>query len=230
MASPRKERHDQFTQQNGWGHYALSFELLFAADHLLWLAFEERRSQVYRLAQTHYTSFAIGAITLATTAFDAFLNEVHDLRMQRGLVPAATTVEKFGHLLRQAAAIDVADLERLIVVRNEIVHYLPRPLPNEGHVAEVLQDLDRRGLLMSTPTAISWEIPQRLASYALAYWAFETIEMAVARLVAATPEEYRFSVAVAGNFSGYRQRVEPPAQLREFDRRNGLLLTEAARA
>lgn len=227
MGSPRKERHDQFTQQEGWGHYALSFELLFAADRLLCLAFEERRSQVYRLATTHYTSFAIGAITLVATAFDAFLNEVYDLRMQRDLVPTSSTVDRFERLFPRGAEIDVTDLEKLVVVRNEIVHYLPRPAPNEGRVAEVLQDLDRRGLLMSSRMATGWEIPQRLASYALAYWAFETIEAAVARLVAATAREFQVSVAVAGNFSLYRQWASPPADLLEFDHEHGLALTES---
>lgn len=42
---------------------------------------------------------------------------------------------------------DMADLEMLVDVRNEIVHYLPRPTPT------LIERLEARGLLMSTPRA-----------------------------------------------------------------------------
>lgn len=226
VPSPRKERVEQFIKQDAWGHYALSFELLFSAHRLLALALEERRAGVYRLPGTHYTSFAIGAITLVATAFDGFLTEVCDFRRQRELAAASTTMERFAELLPHGVQIDTADLQKLVVVRNEIVHYLPRPLPNSGCVADVLEDLDRRGLLMTTPKTPSWEVPQRLASYALAYWAFETIETALGKLVDVATREQQTSLLLVHNFSLYRQWACPPASLPEYDRQYGLSLTE----
>jgi hypothetical protein len=59
--------------------------------------------------------------------------------------------------------------------------------------------LDRRGFLMTTPKAPGWEIPQRLAGYALAFRAFETIEAAVAGMVQVAPEDLESSLALAPN-------------------------------
>jgi hypothetical protein len=226
LSSPRKEREQQFVKQDQWGHYGLSYDLTFCGDRILAAALHERQGGVYRLARTHYTSYAIGAIALVATAFDAFLNEVCDFQKNRALVAKTTTVNRFVELLPPGTVFDTSDLEALSVVRNEIIHYLPRPIPEQGHVAAVLADLDRRGLLMTTPRAPGWEIPQRLASYALAYWAFETIETALAKLVEVTAKESRFSVELARNFGLYRQSACSPDMLPEYDRQHGLKLTE----
>ncbi len=105
-------------------------------------------------------------------------------------------------------------------MRNEIVHYLPRP------TSTLLLPLERRGLLMSTPRASNWDVAQKLASYALAHWAFETVEGAVKQLVSTAPNSFWAKVSLAENYSLFRERVCPPAQLREFDAHHGLTLTE----
>lgn len=226
MTGARKEREQEFVKQDHWGHYALSYDLTYCADKLLAAALHERRKDVYRLAKTHYTSNAIGGIALVVTAFDSFLNEVCDFQKKRELAATTATVQRFVGLLPTGTQVDTSELEKLGVVRNEIIHYLPRPVPTVGRVAEVLDCLDRRGLLMTTTQAPGWEIPQRIASYALAYWAFETIETAVAKLVEVTPMERAFSLNLAPNFSGYRTFVCSSDMLPVFDREYGLKLTE----
>jgi hypothetical protein len=226
VTSHRKEREQQFVKQDRWGHYALSYDLTFCADHMLEAALHERREEVYRLARSHYTSYAIGAIVLAWTAFDSFLNEVCDFRKTRTLVANTTTIQRFIGLLPPGTVFDRVELEKLVVVRNEIIHYLPRPIPEFGHIAAVLEDLDRRGLLMTTPKAPGWEIPQRLASYALAFWAFETIEAAVAGMTQAAPRELKLSLALAPNFGRFRHSACSPDMLPLFDKEFGLKSTE----
>jgi hypothetical protein len=65
------------------------------------------------LSRTHYTSFAIGAITLVATAFDAFLTEVCDFRRDRELAATSTTLERFAGLLPAGALVDTADLQSI---------------------------------------------------------------------------------------------------------------------
>jgi len=108
MIGPRREREEQFVRQDHWGHYALSYDLTFCADRMLAAALQERSEQVYRLAKTHYTSFAIGAIALIATAFDSFLNEVCDFQKKRELVAKTTTVERLIELLPPGTALQSA--------------------------------------------------------------------------------------------------------------------------
>lgn len=228
MTSPQRERRDQFLKQDAWGHYALSYDLTRCADQMLAEALDERQRVTWRLAKSHYSPFAIGAIALVATAFDAFLNEVCDFQRNRDLAATTTTVRKYVGLVSPATPLDTRELEALTVVRNEIVHYLPRPVPDAGYIASVLEDLDRRGLLMTTPSAPGWEVPQRLASYALAYWAFETVEAALDQLARATPKEQRFSLELAVNFTLFRQWACPPDKLPEYDCEHGISITEAS--
>jgi hypothetical protein len=80
---------------------------------------------------------------------------------------------------------------------------------------------------MTSPTAPDWEVPQRIASYALAYWAFETIETALGELARVTPREHQTSLLLAHNFSLYRQWACPPSHLPEYDGQYGLSPTES---
>jgi len=79
---------------------------------------------------------------------------------------------------------------------------------------------------MITPTTSCWAIPQRLASYALAFWAFETVEAAIQAIVIATPPEGLVATYTAPNFSLFRQWACPPDRLPEYDRQYGLAVTE----
>jgi hypothetical protein len=229
---PQAERRAQFTDPDHWGHYALSLDLTVCAETLLEAALRERGPErTYTTAGNHYSFRAIGATVLITTAFDAFLNEVCDFQSNQvagSRVLAAetqSTVDKFAGLLRlsdPSAVFDTTELVLLTAVRNEIVHYLPRPTPTEGHVADVLAALHARGLLLVTPgPEDTWEIPQKIANYALAYWAFRSVEAAVIALCDATPQERHTSILLAENFDGYR-RACPPERLAEYDAENGI--------
>ncbi len=99
VAGARKEREEQFVQQTHWGHYALSYDLTVCAGRMLAAALHDRRRGVHKLANTHYTPCAIGAITMVATAFDCFLNEVCDFQRNRALIAKPTAVERFTGLL-----------------------------------------------------------------------------------------------------------------------------------
>lgn len=228
--SKRSIRTDEFIRKQSWVGSALSGELIVSANSLLHLALYDRRRVVYRLASTHYTEHAIGAIGLIVTALEAFINQAYDFSADQ--LPwarefAAKTpglLQKYEGLFHVAtppgAIVDTRELETLIDLRHEIMHYLPRPIP------AFIEDLDRRGLLMSTPRAPGWDMGQKLPSYALAHWAFETVEAAVQQLVAVIPKERWLSMSLANNFSIFRKQVCAPAQLGAFDVRYGLVLTE----
>jgi hypothetical protein len=228
MTSKLARKTEEFVNKPLGGTSSMSYALAISARSMLELALDDRRPRVYRLAATHFTASAIGAITLVVAAFDAFLNEACDMSSAtvagiRSIAARSPTVDKYLSLLRAASpdvVFDTGDLEMLVDVRNEIVHYLPRPTPT------LIERLEARGLLMSTPRAPGWDMGQKLPSYALAYWAFETVEAAVAKLVEVTPEDRSFALSLAPNFSLYRQSTCPPQQLAAFDVAYGLELTE----
>jgi hypothetical protein len=229
MAGKRSTRVHEFESKPSWLGSSLSCDLVFSAGTLLALALRSRRGRVYRLATTHYSPHATGATALVVTAFDTFLNEVYDwssnlLPWARKFAAEASVLAKHRGLLHSAtpagATFDTADLETLMDVRHEIVHYLPRPTPT------LIHRLERRGILMSTSQPSGWDMGQKLASYALAYWAFETIEAAVAQLVDVMPAERAFTLSLAENFTLYRQSACHPEELRWFDQEHGLRPTE----
>ena len=231
------ERAEQFAERFGWdGSSYRSMGLVLSARTLLDLALQDRRQNVYRLASTHYSPRAAAAVLTAVGAFDAFLNETYvflaiSMPWAREFASRASTLRRYVGLLRTAApdaAVDATELEVLLDARNEIAHFLPRPIPTEGWVARLFEHLERRGVLMSTPTAPGWGIGEKLSSYGFAYWAHETIEAAIAKLVKVYPREREVAMYTATNFSLYRNHVCSPEQLGAYDRHFGLSLTERA--
>ncbi len=220
--NPRVERREHFEGEQGWPTYRLSFELVVCAEKLLRQALHDRETKVYRIARTHYTPSAIGAIVMVTNALDAFLNEVCAYRDRRPLATQPLAAK----LRALAPRFDGRAVDLLGLARNEIAHYLPRSLPDEGHLADALAEWGRLGLLMITPTTRSWVLPQRLASYALALWAFEVVESAIQAVVGASTPDQWLSTSMAQNFSLFRGWACPIDQLPEYDRLHALTLTE----
>ena len=156
-------------------HSLLSYQLTVAG---LLGCFEEalhdRRQGVYRLERTHFSPCATAAVLSVVTAFEAFVvneafaNSATWLPWAREYATSerTTTLDRCRGFFRvnstATGAFDGVELGALLNVRNEIVHYLPRP------TSTLLLPLERRGLLMSTPRASNWDVAQKLASYALA--------------------------------------------------------------
>jgi hypothetical protein len=117
-------------------------------------------------------------------------------------------------------------LRACVDARDEIVHYLPRILPDE-RLPSWIAELDAQGLLIKHPReGIEFTLAQKFASYALAHWAFTTISACVAELLAASPPDLApfVGAATAANFGAVRS-VTTPGQLGEFDRRYQLTLS-----
>jgi hypothetical protein len=213
----------------------LSGELVQAAHCLLTNSLEERKEGVWREPDNHCSLYAPGVIAMVVTAVDAWLNEIighsrQALSEERitDLVDRSTIVDKFRDIARELSGKPLAvpsDFRLLIAVRNEIVHFLPyvQLVASGNTVPSWLGELGRKRLLISTgnPTA-EFHFGQKLCSYALGYWACQTVHLAAQAMV---PSLGQNSIGgLAANF-GFYQRVTGPADLRPYDHRFGLTLS-----
>lgn len=226
MASVRREREQQFLT-GGATPGTLSVDLLESAFTLLRASLRDRRSLMFVTADNHFSSHATGTMVMAVTALDAWLNEVL-VRLvwlqedQRFLVKKSLH-EKYLELIRyfgsEPASLD--NLRLLCYARDEIVHFLPRSLGAHGAIPEWLKPLqDQRLLLERHPHGN--DLPDKLCSYRLAYWAWSTVSAVVKEIVAAsgTPRSPIVG-ALAGNFDWY-EGVCSPDELAEYDARHNI--------
>lgn len=231
-----RERKQQFREPRDGAHVSFSPSLVTSANTLLWAALQERGQEVYRTSQDHSARNAVGAIALVVTAFDVWMSECFgSLSMSFGAETRErafqSIVKKHGSLAELTGATVQpnlqADLELLIGVRDEIIHHLSRPLADEGNVPSWLVELHRRDLFLSTGQRTDFFLGQKLGSYRLAYWAFQTAE-AAAKSIADTggmePATKLLSFSTAANFSRYAQLC-PPERLHEFDVEHQLSVT-----
>ncbi|MGA2285080.1 MAG: hypothetical protein ABSG55_02260 [Dehalococcoidia bacterium] len=234
--SKRKQRVDQFVTVRPGVKVSLSGDLVECARALLQMALDQRRGEVLRYREDHFSWYAIGSILLLVSALEAWLNEVlsealfiSDRQRLIGLADEPL-LAKYYEIPNRVTGVRISpneELTLLVDVRHEIAHYMPRILPDEGGVPNWLVDLHRRHLFLGGRdegrAILSW----RFASYRLAYWAWETAEAAVAEFVTAASVEVE-GVALgchcAGNFSCFRT-ICPPSELAEYDAQHGLELT-----
>jgi len=226
MASPKAERERQF-RTDGAGVGFLSVELLECAYTLLCASLRDRRSLMSFAPDNHFSPHATGTTIMAVTALDAWLNEVivellHFNDDQRSL-GSLSLVEKYTQLATHFGTAPQArdDIVVLNHARNEIVHFLPRWLGAQGAIPPWLQPLrDRRLLLERTPAANN--LPDKLCSYRLAFWAWSTVSSVVKELVAASgPTRSQIVGSLAGNFE-WHETVCPPDKLNEYDARHNI--------
>lgn len=228
----RKLREGQYLTNKQGVIFPMSPDLLGCARNELSAGLEERKRQTVRSKTNHTSHHALGSIVLVVTAFDVWLNEValqvslieHS---ERGRIAAKKpTAAKYAYLMEilGAAVRDSQDLEMAINLRDEIVHYLPRVVDDTGNVPSWLSPLHDRGLLLGGTDEPGFTFPKNLNSYRLAYWVWELIERAVARLslaLQALGPKYEQVGWMAGNFGIYRG-VCPPDQLSAYDAEHGL--------
>ena len=214
----------------------LSGQILDCALLELKNALEYRSFRVVRTSNNHYSPHALGSILLLVTAFDIWLNELigHFGPFDPGFKELACQplLKKYYGLPKQLVKTTIPphrELELLVELRHEIAHYLPRVIKDKGNVPTWFAELNRRRLFCTgpDPEADYYTMSSKLASYRLAYWAWETTEGAIGDLFEAlSPLGQRLGGvrSVATNFTQYR-KLYSPAQLGMFDQAHKLSLS-----
>ena len=233
VMSRRKQREQQFLSGGGTGVWvSASSDLATCALSLLRLSLEDRVRPVFRTVDNHSSAHAVGSIGLVVAALEAWLNEaIMTLSTMepeiRGLATQPVDKKYYAVPLKvaQRSPSHRDDLAWLLELRHEITHYLPRPIPEEGNVPSWLVQLHRRNLFITSGhPRVDFVLGQKLGSYRLAYWAWETVESVVTDFLGALGELADFASGTAANFSHYKTVCRPTA-LSEFDLHYGLTLT-----
>jgi hypothetical protein len=181
------------------------------------LALRDRLGPVVRTEHNHYSVHAPSCVLLLGAAFEAWLN---DLVWSSNLHLADTTElelagrgvpHKYAKLKEplEAAPTPPPELQLFVDVRDEIAHPLMRAQPGEGQVPPWLIELHRQHILLSTGSGPDYIPTDKLCSFRLALWSWQTIERLANDLVLALVLTDRDKLHVArtlvGGFSGYRQ-------------------------
>jgi hypothetical protein len=240
----KSERYHQFVKGPSgtavWG--SMSPALAISACALLERGLHARRGQVVRKRNTHPSFCAVGSIVLLVDAFELWLNEVVDhlytFDAQRTLskrfkaeMANLSTLSKYRRIPEVAANTPIrenADLETVVELRNEITHHLARWSGVADPLPPWFEDLFQRDLFFWSPgenKAIGIPMDDQVSSYALAYWAWETIDKAVADFLKALGAKASGVELTARNFQRYRCLC-PPSRLREYDAQHNLELTK----
>lgn len=209
----KNERIRQFAYAGNFGYESFHQDLLNSATVLLDRALRDRL-RCFRNEKTHSSVHSAGAIVLAVTGFEIWLNEI----MTDLLLPTAEaqsllqlSIPKRYERLRNT---NNSDLDTVVEVRNEIVHHFPRPDPSL--VPKWLPKLQVQGLLITLPGSRSdFDLRQKLSSYALAYWVFEVLERCAGDIAEGIADLHTRKPELP-NFTAYR-RICPPSQLEQFD-------------
>lgn len=231
--SKRRDKKTQFLARESGAMWPLSGDLAYCAFFELHLALNERRQPVYRTPTNHYTIHALGSILLLVAALEAWLNEAisffgfmnQDLKYL-AFKPIGSKYYEIPKLVADTEIPPRTELDLVIELRNEIAHFLPRVIKEEGNVPEWFVELHRRRLFItSSKSDVDFTFSQKLGSYRLAYWAWESVASAVADLLDALgPEAERIRWS-ASNFGHYRS-ICSPSELDAYDTEYKLELTK----
>ena len=169
----------------------LTLDLINSANALLRTAAVGSSPEGPTIRVQDASQFVPGAIVLAVTAFELFLNylivggtERNDAEMQevldrRTMGKVDLLSQTFGTTCRGRT-----DLNIVIEVRNEIAHHFPRPGRAPENLPTWFGELQRRGLLITTGRPDGdYELGHKLASFKLAYWASQVVIDAVIDLL-----------------------------------------------
>jgi len=214
----RTQRHATFQAPQTGSISGLSWVLLACAESELRDALGDRGPGVAMSSDNHWSPHGSASILLLVAGLEAWLNE-STLPLEArcpGLRQEAkqTVTEKYQRIPKRVAGrspVVSEELALVLTVRHEIAHFLPMTV--EGGVPEWLSDLQSRGLFITSPRAdADYDFAAKLGSYALAYWAWETVSQAVADFLQALgpldlqAKALRLS---AENFEGYRSLCGP---------------------
>ena len=234
----RHRRHERFMTHTAGTTMGISHDLLQAAHLLLRHALEERRQPVYRTAHNHATSLAPTIVVTAATALDAWLSELIGYARHTTALPdeqvasvidIGTVPEKYersAELLFQKRIRPSTDLKLLSKLRNEIVHFLPYAQDISARtVPDWLQYLEQHDLLISTNGSADFHFSQKLSSYALAYWACETVLAAAEGFAAQAQSSNTLQHFVSAHNFRVTGGLHSPEELHHYDTQYGLTLT-----
>lgn len=117
------------------------------------------------------------------------------------------TRTRFGSIASLSSGFDDMNTElgRLVELRNEIAHHLPRYLRLDAEdCPEWVRALEERQLFVKAPE-LDYQFYQKISSYALAYWAWDVASSAVEMFVSALPgHTYSICDYLVHNFALYR--------------------------
>jgi hypothetical protein len=236
--SKRKQRHQQFSRVYTGVYGSMSPQLLVSSELLLRQSLDQRRRQVSRTANNHFSTYAAGSIVLLIDGFEAWLNESiwhywnTDSRDKILKLGNAPILEKYYEVPRRSAANEIAyrpHLEMAVDLRNEIAHFLPRiiseqiPMPLR-HVPPGLEELYEQQLFF-VPSGITENVEMTLddlvSSYRLAYWTWETVAEAAKTYCEALSGTQTALMLYTENFELYKRNC-PPSNLPQYDVIHGL--------
>jgi len=176
--SKRKERQEQFQADATGVSSGLSGKLVRCGLSQLTLALDD-------------PAHALGSVLLSVAAFEAWLNELvwilghGDPRLKP--IANRPIISKYGHLVTRISGEESltppSELQLVVELREEIAHWKPRVIP--GNLPDWLAHLDGLGLLRSyqgPDEDVQLLFSQKLMSYDLAYWVWQTLDEAVANL------------------------------------------------
>jgi hypothetical protein len=214
--SIKKQRIKQFNEFNSGVTMGISLTLLHCAFTELIAAHGYRKQSPRRLKHNHYSPNAVGSIVLLVTALDVWLNEIINGMCKLGTdrygvmkFSNVPIIEKYKGIINAKTGknLEIDDLNTVVELRNEFVHFLPRVIPGKGSKKNIppwFYKLRKEGLLLDYPV-VNDETPlgRNLTSYALAYWSWKTVITAVKELVNALGSDsgYYFFGPTPGTFT-----------------------------
>jgi hypothetical protein len=218
----RKQRHATFQAPQSGSISGLSWVLLACGESELRDALADRGPGVAKTPDNHWSPHSSASILLLVAGLEAWLNESTlllepyspDLRK----LANESVAQKYQQIPMAVAGRSPAvsqELSLVLKVRDEIAHFLP--IIVRGGVPEWLTELQARGLLITSPQGeVDYDFAVKLASYALAYWAWETVSQAVEHFLDAVGPQSEPLRASSVNFEGFRS-VCAPSRFADYD-------------
>jgi hypothetical protein len=155
------------------------------ALHHLAHALDGRWDSKYKTPNTHRSEHAIGAIVFCVSGIEALANTLiwwgvnSDTKEQTlNTLASASIRNKIENLMPPGKGVS-SDLNTLINLRDEIIHFIP-VMSGKENVPPWIKSLQDSGILLGAPELSEEDgyflFVDRLCSYRLAYWVFEVTE------------------------------------------------------
>lgn len=245
MPSRRRQREDELLNPPNsgfWSYTPFYPALLQCAFEELVAALNDRKRGALRDRDDHLTEHAVGSIALLVDGLEAWLNHVIFLSSSHTEIADGenpremafgTTKEKYAALSKHITGTKMSipqSLDLTIEVRNQIVHHLPRKrMAGGSSVPSWFDGLESKGLFTTSkriqPDLSDFGFGQKLQSYSLAYWAWESVDESITKLITPWPSYVGGWIKDTGTENFYFERYKsvcPPKSLPQLDARHSL--------